>query len=233
MSYDDFKQIKPLNKNWKYNSNGFVSCYHTVDSITKEVLLHDLVVLLNDKSNKKQCSIIHINKIGLDNRRENLIYDTLDKDCGKNLNKKQRTVNLPRTSGIDRDSIPTFIWYMKEDQSHGDRFMVKIHDISWKTTSARHLSLKYKLEEAKMYMRHLLKSNPYILEEQSMNGDYNKEGKLLLKSYFEIANDAGYTNIKSFMPNSNTVNLLKPDYKHLTNTEIEELVNLRNHLLNL
>ena len=72
---------------------------------------------------------------------------------------------------------------MKPDSSHGERFMVNIGDINWKTTSTNELSLKYKLEEAKMFLRHLLRSRPDLYEEYSMNGDFNKEGIDLLNSY--------------------------------------------------
>ena len=49
--------------------------------------------------------------------------------------KKKRTIKLPKSSGITPDDIPTYIWYVKETANHGDRFVVEIGDIKWKTTS--------------------------------------------------------------------------------------------------
>ncbi len=232
MSYDDFIRIKPLRKNWIYSSNGLIYCYHTLNNLTKKVYLHELVLLLNNRNNNQNSNIIHINKMGLDNRRENLAYDIYDKEYGKNLNKKQRTLKLPYNSNIDKDKIPTFIWYMKGDETHGDRFIVKINDYTWKTTSSKQVSLKYKLEEAKMYMRYLLKNNPNLLNEISMNGDLNRQGRYLLKSYFDIVYDAMYTDINKIKSPYNTLELLQPDYKNLTDEEIIELTKLKEHLSN-
>ena len=226
LDWDDYKAIKKLNKNWRCGTNGFVSCSHTVEGSTpKEVYLHELVMLLNNQENgleNQKSPIIHINRIGLDNRRENLIYDTVDKELNKNLQKKRRTIYLPREAGINPDKIPTYIWYMKPDSSHGERFTVNIGDINWKTTSSNNLSLKYKLEEAKLYLRHLLRSRPDLMEEYSMNGDYNREGMSMAESYYDIVDKAGFNNIQKIIPN-NTVSLLQPDYDDMDNNELYSL----------
>ena len=209
---DDIKSLKNLDKNWHCNQLGIISCTHNVGNRTKEIYLHDIIMSLHQDTQAKP--IVHINKIGLDNRIENLIYDVPDKYTNKNLKKKKRTITLPKNCGIRVDDIPTYIWYMRADQSHGDRFIVNIGDFSIKTTSSIDLSLKYKLEEAKMYLRYILRSYPDLFEEFSMNGDYNKDGKELLQSYHDIINLAGYNYIQKPSINKNTLELLKPGKLH-------------------
>ena len=218
MDYNDCKLINKMNKAWKCNNNGFIY-YH---SNRGDIYLHELVMSIQNKElgyDDEVNPIIHINRIGLDNRRDNLVYDIVDKDITKNIKKKKRTIKLPKSSGLDPDTIPTYIWYMKPDSSHGERFVVNIGDINWKTTSSNELSLSCKLEEAKMYLRDLLRKRPDLHEEYSMNGDFNKEGQELSKSYYDIVHKHGYTYIKKVIPDKNTVDLLQPNYNFLTKEE--------------
>ena len=229
IDWSDFAIIKKLNKKWKCNNNGFIYCQQD----KYDYYLHELIMSLKNKeaglSNKSK-AIVHINRIGLDNRRENLIYDMIDKDITKNAKKKKRTVNLPKKCGICPDTIPTYIWYMQPDSSHGERFMVNIGDVNWKTTSSNNLSLKYKLEEAKMFLRHLLRARPDLYEEYSMNGDFNKEGKELINSYYDIIHSCGYNYIKKVVPEKNTVDLLKPYYDSLDDDEKDALREARKYI---
>lgn len=222
LDWDDFINIKNMNKNWRCNPSGFISCSHTLNNQTKDVYLHELVMLLKNKDegvNSQNRAIVHINRVGLDNRRDNLMYDVIRKDINKNLKKKKRTVRLPKRSGINPDNIPTYIWYMQPDSSHGERFMVNIGDVNWKTSSSYDLSLPYKLEEAKMYLKNLLKSRDDLLEEYSMNGDFTKEGKELLHTYYDIVHYGGFDHVKRFIPENNTFDLLKADYSYLSEDE--------------
>jgi hypothetical protein len=213
VDWDDFAKIKNLNKSWKCNKLGFVSCSHTYNDSIKEIFMHDIVMTLKQKDISEghiDKAIIHINRIGLDNRRENLLYDLKEKDVNKNIKKKKRTIVMPANSGIRPNEIPTYVWYMKPNGSHGDRFMVEVGDTAWKTTSSKKLSLRYKLEEAKMYLRQLRLDQPELFEDYSMNGDYTKEGMALMDSYYAIIHRAGYTNIEQKDLESRTEELLKP-----------------------
>ncbi len=213
VDWDDINIIKKLDKKWKSNQYGFISCSHTCDDDTKEVFLHEIVVAMKMKSENKRRSdkpIVHINRIGLDNRRENLIYDEIDKEKNKNIKKKKRTITLPASSGIKPSEIPTYVWYMKPNGSHGDRFMIEVGDVQWKTTSSKKLSLRYKLEEAKKYLRELTKARGDLFEEYSMNGDYTKDGNELMETYYEIVHKAGFDNIKKEEPTKNTMDYIKP-----------------------
>lgn len=236
LDVNDFSVIHKMNKNWRCNANGFVSCSHTINGNTKDVYLHEIVMLLKNKREKhnnfNKSNICHINRVGLDNRSENLMYDNYDKDLNKNSKKKKRTVELPYDSGIEPDNIPTYVWYMKPDSSHGERFAVNIGDVSWKTSSSFDLSLKFKLEEAKLFVRQLLRSRNDLFDEYSMNGDYTKEGKELLHSYYDIIHYAGYNHIQRFIPENNTFDLLKPNYEDLSDDEKIQFIERRKTIKN-
>jgi hypothetical protein len=88
--------------------------------------------------------------------------------------------------------------------------MVEVGDVKWKTTSSKKLTLNYKLEEAKKYLRELMKTRPDLFEDFSMNGDYTKEGNELMENYYAIVHKAGFDNIKKEEPTANTLEYLKP-----------------------
>ena len=205
---DDFNTIKKIKNKWKLNTSGFISCYHTFNNETKEINLHEVVMAIKygDKSQSKP--ILHVNKNPLDNRKENLIYDIQSKKTTKNIKKKKRTTQLPDNCGIELSELPTYVWYMKPNGKHGERFFVDTGLHKWKTTSKKTLTLRYKLEEAKLYIRNLKISNPEYFEQLSMNGDLSKDGKELLQSYNEIINKAGFTS--DIKITNNTPLLIKP-----------------------
>lgn len=193
-----FEKIKKLDRNWTINEKGFVitifKMTHEGKNISKEITMHDVVmkILDPDYDDRNVKTILHINKLGVDNRKENLMYDTNDKDITKNIKKKERTINFPKETGIIPDEIPSYVWYLKEDSTHGDRFMLDVGDINWKSTASKKVSLRYKLEETKKYMRYLKDTRPDLFEDYSMNGDLNNDGKELIKSFIKISQKAGF-----------------------------------------
>lgn len=219
LDWKDYKKINKLNKKWKCSTNKSVFCNHEYNGNSKDIFIHELIKTFEENElnkKKEKQSIVHLNRINLDNRRSNLIYDTKDKVHNKNLKKKKRTINLPEESGIKPDDIPTFVWYLKPNDSHGERFMVSVGNIKWKTSSSKDLSLTYKLEEAKKYLRNLKEEEPEIFENYSMNGEYTKKGKELMKSFIGIIKKAGY-NFEELELDNITDNYLKP--KKLNRTE--------------
>lgn len=226
LEYDIYKKIKRLDKKWHVNDKGAVVTNHKIingnNEINREIYLHDVVLKLYNENSSK--SVIHINKLGIDNRKCNLIHDTCDKTITKNLKKKSRTISLPRHTGINPEQIPSYIWYLKEDDTHGERFMIDLGDTKWKSTGSKKVSLKYKLEETKKYLRYLKESMGDEFDSFSMNGDLNSEGRSLLSSYLEISRNAGFTNIKSDLSGtSNTDYYLKEDHRGMTDEEIQLL----------
>jgi hypothetical protein len=216
-----FNKIKNEDKTWRINNNGsVVTTYVNKDGDKKEINMHEVVMYLNGRT--ELIPILHINKIGIDNRYENLMYDKTNKYIKKNSEKKARTVELPNKCGINPDDLPSYVWYIREDKTHGDRFTINIDSISWKSSSSKTLSLNYKLEETKKFLRHLRRQNPNVFEKYSMNGDLNKDGMKLFNSFIEIAKQAGFKNI-SDQYIKNTDYLLKKNTDCLDSEEIELL----------
>jgi hypothetical protein len=184
-----------------------------------DIYLHEIVMKLQMKLSKI-APIIHINKINVDNRISNLIFDTTNKDQTKNLHKKDRTIDLS-DDNIDTNTLPSFVWYLKADDSHGDRFIVEMGPIKWKSTSSRKLSLRYKLEEMKKFLRLNKEKYPSLFKEYCMNGDLNDIGENLKKEYYAIINLAGL-NYK-YNPTCKTNDFLKENLSDLSQIEKELL----------
>lgn len=219
----DGEYIKSLNKQWRCANNGMVYFLYEKGNIVHEIYMHEIVMALKmqDKNLRKESnSILHIDRIGLDNRRINLIYDTHDKDINKNLRKKKRIVELPVESGIRPSDLPTYVWYLKPNDSHGERFIVHIGDMKWKTSSSKYLSLRYKLEEAKKYLRHLKVTQPYIFDDYCMNGEFTKQGKQYASEFFTIVQENGYNYDNTVIKNNATDRYLKENLDGLSEDEV-------------
>jgi hypothetical protein len=217
-----FEKIRKLEKTWKVNDAGFITSTHRINNQDIEINMHEVVMALHNKENSldnKKKHILHLNKLGLDNRIENLIYDTRDKETGKNLKKKKRIIEFTPESGINADDIPSFMWYLKPNDTHDERFNIEIGDVKWKTTSSSKLSLKYKLEEGKKFLRELKDAKPEIFEDNSMNGEFNVEGKRLLKSFFDLSKEAGFKNLRKITTDNLTDHYLKENLKGLNQFE--------------
>lgn len=218
LDWNDFKYIYNLNKTWYIDGDsGFVLCHH--DQI--DIYLHEVVLALEAKEEgilyqKGAKPIIHINKFGIDNRRINLMYDETNKIYNKNLKKKERIIELPKDSNIDIDELPTYMWYIKPNGTHGDRFIVNIKNTSWKTTASTKVSLRYKFEEAKKYLRELKEEQPELFDEYCMNGEYTKKGKELVDSFYKIINKAGFLHINKINVDNITDKYLEPKYDNLS-----------------
>jgi len=221
-----YKSIQNMDKNWFLNKKGYVVTKkriinnETGKEEVFEIGLHEVVMYLNDK--KSSMPIVHINKLGIDNRIENLIFSD-DKEIKKNYKKKSRTIELPKSLKISKDEIPSYVWYARPDDTHGDRFTVGIDGILWKSTCSKKLSTRYKLEETKKYIRYLKQTNPNIFFKYSMNGDLNENGIKLLNSFFKISKLAGFKLNKIY--NNNSDKYLIENTKHLSDEEIKLLEN--------
>ena len=90
IDWNDLKIIDDLDKNWRCNDNGFIYCTHDYNENTKDVFLHEIIMALKMKDQNKKLEtkpIVHINRMGLDNRKENLMYDS--KIMNKNNKEKK------------------------------------------------------------------------------------------------------------------------------------------------
>jgi hypothetical protein len=195
-----------------YNTKvGYISCRLK----EKPAYLHHLVM---DFVFDGTWYVEHINRIKTDNRRENLKLLT-QSDQNKNQRKRSRNVVLPESS-INVEDIPTFIWYVKANKSHGDRWAIEIKDkYMWRTTSAKNVSTKCKLEIAKKQLRTLSVDRPELFQGHCMNGELQADGANLAKSYYNILQIAGI----SYHDNTllRTSQLLKEDLNGLSAVECE------------
>lgn len=176
------------------------------------------------RSEKSKYPIIHINRVNFDNRYDNLEYDIPNKaSYVKNTKKKKRTIDLEEY-GISVDELPTYVWYVKPDNTHGERFSIEIPgEVSWRSTSSKSLSLKYKLEETKKYLRYLKRRRPDIFDYFCMNGDMSLRGKTLLREYNKMIGLAGYS--VQIPDKDNTDKFIQKDISGLRPEEIYVLYN--------
>lgn len=222
LDWHDFIKIKELNKKWHINENGAIVTQHKLDNKNYDLYLHELIMMFKLKDSKKEKEnrpILHINKLTIDNRRENLLYDTTNKLTNKNIKKKARIIELPKDTGVISEELPTFVWYLKPDKTHGERFFVSIGDINWKSSSSNKLSLRYKLEESKKFLRQLKESKPEIFDKFSMNGELTKDGKLLLSSFYNIVKQAGFNQLNNLLYDNLTDMYLTPNISKLSKDE--------------
>ena len=153
---DDYSKISE--RAWHFASGNYISsAYLCGDGKKRELYLHNLIMgmdLFTGKGTKE--SVDHINRNGLDNRKENLRIIS-QSEQNMNQSKKKRNITLPSDSGIKPEDIPKHIWYIKANGLHGDRFAVefKTENICMKTTSSKKISLINKLEDAKKILNEL------------------------------------------------------------------------------
>lgn len=180
---EDYTKIKDYS--WHYTSNAYISHNINIDGQIKALYLHNMVLsrlIFPGKGSKE--SVDHINRIGLDNRKENLRIISQSKQ-NLNQSRKKRRIELPEDSGLVADDIPKHIWYVKPNGSHGERFAIdlKTENITWKTTASKNVSLKSKLESAKEQLEIYYKLYSYL---NPNNEDKNSIIKELTDSYNEI-----------------------------------------------
>jgi hypothetical protein len=179
---DDYNKVK--DRAWHVSSGAYIaSTFYTDENIKKEVYIHNLIMnrdLFLGKGQKE--TVDHINRNGLDNRKENLrIISQSEQNI--NQSKKKRNVSLPENCGINVNDIPTHIWYVHPNGLHGDRFAIefKTENIRWKSTSSKKVSLTEKLTEAKEKLAEFYKQYPYL------NPTYGSEERnALINSFNEI-----------------------------------------------
>lgn len=160
---EDYESVSQ--RAWHFASNNYISsAFQCGDGKRRELYLHNLVMgvdLFPGKGAKQ--SIDHINRNGLDNRKENLRLITQSQQ-NIHQTKKKRNVILPETCGVKPDEIPKHIWYVRAQGQHGDRFAIefKTEGICWKTTSSKSVSLQQKLEQAKAKLAELYEQYPQL-----------------------------------------------------------------------
>ena len=126
--YIDVKGIK-LSNGWHYKSNAYIGKTVYLDGKQKELYLHNLIMnKLTFEGKGQKESVDHINRIGLDNRKENLRIITQSQQ-NKNQKKRKRRgriVERCEKFGIDPDIIPTGVEYVYEKLSFTEKFSLNL-----------------------------------------------------------------------------------------------------------
>lgn len=162
---DDEEEVKT--RQWYAHTNGkYVACGINTKDGRKVMYLHNFImnrITFPGKGSKE--SVDHINRNGLDNRKENLRIVT-QREQNLNQNRRKRTCELPSDSGLTHDDIPKHVWYIKANGAHGDRFGIdlKTEGIKWKSSSSKTIPLREKLEQAKTKLKELYETYPYLEE---------------------------------------------------------------------
>ena len=162
IDHDDYANVSQYT--WHLTSGNYISTTIVHDMKRKSLYLHNFVMKRDAFRGKGQTeSIDHINRIGLDNRKENL---RLISQSEQNINqlKKKRNVILPLECGITPEEIPRHIWYVRANGLHGDRFAIefKTEGILWKTTSSKSVTTAAKLLSAKNRLEELYELYPHL-----------------------------------------------------------------------
>lgn len=150
---------------WHFASNNYISsAYSCGDGKRRELYLHNLIMgvdLFPGKGSKE--TVDHINRNGLDNRKENL---RILSQSQQNINqaKKIRRIELPEGCLIKPEEIPRHIWYVRANGLHGDRFAIefKTESVCWKTTSSKKVDLTQKLQDAKVKLQEFYLQYPHL-----------------------------------------------------------------------
>lgn len=172
---EDSEKVK--SRHWYATTTGkYVGTHVTVCGKKKLLMLHNVIMdrLTFDGKGAKE-TVDHINRNGLDNRKENL---RVVSQTEQNLNQstKKRKCTLPEDCGLTPADIPKHIWYIKPNGLHGDRFGIdlKTEGIKWKTSSSKLLPLSEKLKEAKEKLEELYETYPYLKPTEVDDSDYCK-----------------------------------------------------------
>jgi hypothetical protein len=182
--FDADDKDKVYGRSWHVSSNNYIASAEIYDGNRKQLFLHNLVSNRLDFPGKGvKESIDHINRIGFDNRKENLRLIT-QSEQNMNQTVRLRNITLPEGCELVPEDIPRHIWYIKANGAHGDRFAIefKTEKLCWKTTSSKKISLKEKLNQAKEKLQALYTEYPHLnpfntdkLElEESLKHSYNR-----------------------------------------------------------
>jgi len=156
---DDLEKVK--SRQWFSATNGkYIGSHIVIEGRKKILYLHNFImnrIIFPGKGTKN--SIDHVNRDGLDNRKENLRLIT---QTQQNLNqkKKERRVNFPE--GITE--LPTHVWYVKANGAHGDRFCIefKSENFKWRGTSSKAITIHDKLKQTVEQLVILYEQYPHL-----------------------------------------------------------------------
>jgi hypothetical protein len=184
----DFDGERP---SWYLHSNVYIATMLPYNNTKKTVYLHQYLMDVHFEDNTDmEKTVDHINRDKFDNRRENLRFASMTEQ-NLNKDKQNRQKNAcPLPECIDhKKDLPIHVVYNnrcydKENNSWREFFTIENHpkqnDKTWATSKSNKVSIKEKLEQAKLKLKHL---NSEITDEE-----YRKqiEKDIILPPYFRL-----------------------------------------------
>jgi hypothetical protein len=192
------KKEKVISKKWHYKDGGYIGNTYYEDNNFKskrEIYLHNFVMnKLTFDGKGQHHTIDHINRIGSDNRLENL-RDLSQSYQNINQKKRERICELPEECGINPQDIPKNIYYRKPEGLHGDRFYLEIKftdpPFKWFSSSSKKIDLKTKLQHAILKLDEYKQENPEYAELLDTLNNV-KQRNDLRKSFNDILQLSGF-----------------------------------------
>jgi hypothetical protein len=173
--------------------------YIDSEGIKRPLYLHNIVMnKLTFEGKGQQETVDHINRVGCDNRKENLRMATSQSAQNFNTKKRERKVDLPEGCDITPDMIPRNVWYIHPNGKHGDGFCIEIKGVqtlnegrfTWKSTRSTKVSLKVKLQETKLKLEEIVKNNPELEELFDLSNEDRRNE--LIQSFNAILEKSNY-----------------------------------------
>ena len=229
VDYKNFDKIKYLE--WHTIPAGYITTYFKIKRSTIVIFLHNLImnkITFNGKG--QHLTVDHINRVPSDNRKVNLrIINQSEQNFNRIRNEKK--IILPDNCNINADDIPRCVTYRKIRGTHGECFEILISNfngknLQWTTATSITLSLKFKFEHAKKYLRYLKETYPDEFNKHHIEKNYNDQEVELIDSYNKILEMSKFsTDHTKIIPNNK--NYLDENLTGLSDYEIQTLNNCK------
>lgn len=207
LNYENDEQYQDfIHKSWHYMADGGYISHSTIteNDEKKQLYLHNYAMnKLTFNGKGQHHTIDHINRLGRDNRTDNLRVLSQSHQ-NTNQNKRERNIVLPDDCGIEPNDIPKNINYRAGKDAHGDIFYVELKhpDViailcpdkskySWASTKSKKIDLRVKLQQCINHLEEIRKNNPSIAHLFDVI-DNIKERNELIKSFNEIISLSEY-----------------------------------------
>ena len=219
--------------NWYYHNEhneGYIYTQYKSKLYNNQIslLLHNYVMNKLTFNGRSQLQTIdHINRIKTDNRLENQRFASPTEQNINQTKRQKRKIKLPKNCNIKLEDIPKCVIYKKTKNE--EFFYIKIRkfpNIGFfrkDSSKSSKLSLKYKFEEIKKFLRQLKKKYPDDFKK--LNIEQTSEITKIIKSYNEIVKLSKFIN--NTLVKINKKNYLKENLFGLTIIEkLKELNDL-------
>jgi hypothetical protein len=159
----NFNDIRPT---WYLHSTGYITSSINNQQNKFTIYMHQYIMNSHFENNSDMKKTVdHINRDKLDNRKENLRFATMsEQNFNKEKQKRQKNA-CPLPDGIQQTDLPIYVCYNKrcynkEENKWREFFTIDNHPKLdkhkyWESSKSNNVSIKDKLEQAKLKLKHL------------------------------------------------------------------------------